>query len=113
MKLFAVALLLFCCVILVVSLAYIIITTRHRERIKILEKDLDPNLYMNDHFGANTLRIGTFFFGVGLGFLVAVLLDEYVLTSIDNPGIYAGTILLFGGISQLIFYKLYAKNLGE
>jgi hypothetical protein len=53
------------------------------------------------------------FLGVGIGFLAAVFLDEYVFTSIDNPGIYAGCILFFGGMSLFLFYVLYAKKLDK
>ena len=110
MKLFAVALLLLVCVILIVSLTYIIVTTRHKEKMALLEKGLDPKEHMDQKFNANTLRAGMLLFGVGIGFLAALIIDEYLLASIDNPAIYAGTILLSGGISLIFFYAFFHKK---
>ena len=110
MKLFAVALILLVCVILIVSLTYILVTTRHKEKMTLLDKGLDPKDYMDDRLIPNTLRVGMLLFGVGIGFLGALYVDEYLLTSIDNPAIYAGMILLFGGISQISFYSFFHKT---
>ena len=110
MKLFAVALLFLVCVILVVSLVYIIMNIRHKEKMIYIEKGLDPSKFTNKHFLPETLRAATLLLGVGAGFLVALLLDEYVLTSIDNPAIYAGSVILFGGLGLLLFYLISRKK---
>jgi hypothetical protein len=110
MKLFAVALMFLTSVILIVSLVYIVINTRHKEKMALFEKGLDPKKYLNDHFMPNTLRAGMLLVGTGFGFLVALLMDEYVLTSVDNPAIYGGSILLFGGLGLLIFYVINRKK---
>ncbi|MCD2259860.1 DUF6249 domain-containing protein [Psychroserpens luteolus] len=110
MKLFAVALLFLTSVILIVSLFYIITNTRHKERMALIEKNLDPKTYLINQFMPQTLRAGMLLTGVGFGFLIALLLDEYILTSVDNPAIYAGSILLFGGLGLLLFYKINKKK---
>ncbi|WP_298758692.1 DUF6249 domain-containing protein [uncultured Psychroserpens sp.] len=110
MKLFAVALLFLTSVILIVSLFYIITNTRHKERMALMEKNLDPKSYLIDQFIPQTLRAGMLLVGIGLGFLIALLLDEYILTSIDNPSIYAGSVLLFGGLGLLLFYRINNKK---
>ena len=111
MKLFAIALILLVCVILIVSLTYILVTTRHKEKISLLDKGLDPKEYMNDRLLPNSMRIGLLLVGVGFGFIVALLVDEFILTFLDNPAIYPGMVLLFGGISQIIFYRIFHNKL--
>jgi len=105
MELFSIALMVLTALILIVSLSYIIITTRHKEKMTLLEKGLDPKEYLKDRFFLNALRAGMIFLGVGIGFLTAFSIDEFVLTNNENPAIYPGLILVFGGISQVIFYN--------
>ena len=72
MELFAVALLFLASVILIVSLVYIVINTRHKEKMSLFEKGLDPKDFLNDQFMPETLRAGMLLVGIGLGFLVAL-----------------------------------------
>ncbi len=110
MELFAVALLFLTSVILIVSLVYIVINTRHKEKMALFEKGLDPKNFLNDHFMPQTLRAGMLLVGVGLGFLIALVIDEYVLPFVDNPAIYGGSVLLFGGLGLLVFYMINRKK---
>jgi hypothetical protein len=110
MEIFSIALLVLTAVLLIVSLAYIIITTRHKEKMALLEKGLDPKEYLKDRFLPNALRAGMISLGIGLGFLTAFLLDEFIMTTNENPAIYPGMILVFGGISQILFYSIYKKK---
>jgi hypothetical protein len=109
MKLFAVALLFLTSVILIVSLFYIVMNTRHKEKMVLFEKGLDPKQFLNDQFMPQTLRAAMLLGGIGVGFLLALMLDEYVLTSVDNPAIYAGSVLFFGGLGLLLFYVINRK----
>ena len=110
MKLFAVALLFLTSVILIVSLVYIVMNIRHKEKMALLEKGLDPKKFLANQFMPETLRAGMLLIGIGLGFLVALFLDEVVLPFIDNPAIYGGSILLFGGLGLLIFYIINRRK---
>jgi len=110
MKLFAVALMVLTIVILIVSLYYIIATTRHKEKMALLEKGLDPKDYLNDRFLPNALRAGMVVLGVGIGFLVAFAFDTYIMPTNENPAIYPGSILVFGGLAQVWFYRIYNKK---
>jgi len=109
MKLFAVALMVLTVVILIVSLYYIITITRHKEKMALLEKGLDPKYYLNDRFLPNALRAGMVVLGVGFGFLAAFVFDTCIMPTNENPAIYPGCILVFGGLAQLWFYRIY-KN---
>jgi len=110
MKLFSVALLFLVCVILIVSLVYIVSNIRHKEKMAFIEKGLDPKQFVNTQFLPQTLRVGMLLVGIGVGFLVALILDEYVLVTVDNPAIYGGSILLFGGLGLLLFYIIHQKK---
>ncbi len=110
MKLFAVALLLLVAVILIVSLVYILVSTRHKEKLVLLNKGLNPKDYLEDRFLPNTLRIGCLLLGVGIGFMCAMFIDEYAIPEIDNPAIYPAFVLSFGGIGLLIFHRVYKKQ---
>ena len=103
MELFAISLMVLTSVILIVSLVYITTTTRHKEKMALLEKGLDPKEYLNDRFLPNALR-------VGIGFLGAFIMDEFIWTTNENPAIYPGCILVFGGLAQVWFYKIYKKK---
>ena len=110
MKFLGIALSVFSIVILIVSLVYFITSSRSRERIALLEKGHDPREFMKDRYFLNAIKAGIAFIGVGLGFLTAVILDEFVLTTIDNPGIYAGSVLISTGLALVIFYKSFEKE---
>ena len=109
MELFANVLLLLTAVILIVSLAYIIINTRHKEKMAMLEKGFNPSEQNDDPF-PNPLKIGMFLMGIGLGFLAAFFLDEFIITTNENPAIYPGMIFVFGGLSQVLFYRISQKK---
>ena len=110
MELFAIALLVLTSVILIVSLSYIVMTTRHKERMALIEKGLDPKDYLKDRFLPNALRAGMLFLGIGAGFLAAFIFDEFIMTTNENPAIYPGMILVFGGLAQVWFYNIYKKK---
>ena len=107
MIIFSIALMFLTSVILVVALTYIILTNQSKKTLALLEKGLDPKDYIKDRFFLNTAKAGMFLLGAGLGFLLAVLIDEYVLIGIDNPGIYPACIFICTGISLVIYYKIF------
>ncbi len=109
MELFAIALMNLTAVILIVSLVYIITTSRNKEKMALLDKGLDPKEYMKDRYFLNAKKTGMVGLGIGIGFLSAVLVDEFVIPNIDNPGIYPAMVLIFGGLSLLLFHRIY-KN---
>ena len=107
MKLFAVALMFFVSVLLVVSLVYIITINRTKLRLALIEKGLDPKDHMDDRFYMNAIRAGYVFAWAGCGFLIALGVDEYLFPGLDNPALYAGSVLLCAGIGLILYYKFY------
>ena len=109
MEVFAGPLLILIIVILIVSLAYLIITTKHKEKMSLLEKGHDPKDLLNTDNSTTALRIGLFLIGVGFGFLAAFIFDEFIMIKNENPAIYPAMILIFGGISQILFIRIKKK----
>ena len=107
MKFIGISLILLACVILVVSLVYIISISRTKERLAMIEKNMDLSQYGTGPLYFNSLKMAFLFIGGGLGFILALLIDEYILISIDNPAIYAGSVLLFAGIGLLVYHKFF------
>ncbi len=110
MEIFAIALIVLTAVILIIGLSYIMITTRHKEKMALLDKGLDPKEYLNDRYASNILKAGMLLLGIGIGFLTAFSFDEFIMPNNENPAIYPGMILIFGGVSQILFYKTYKKK---
>lgn len=110
MTLFAIALMFLTAVILIVALTHIITINRNREKLALLEKGLDPREYIEDRFFLNSVRAGMVLLGIGGGFLIAVLIDEYVIVGIDNPGIYPACVFILTGISLVLFHRIFNKN---
>ncbi len=110
MTLIAFPLIFLTAVILVVSLIYVISTNRSKEKLALIEKGLDPNEYIKDRFFLNAVKVGMTMVGTGLGFLIAVLVDEYLLVDIDNPGIYPAAIFSMAGISLIIYYAVFKSK---
>ena len=113
MEFFGIALIVLIEVILIIALYYLRTTTKHKERMMFIEKGLDPNDYQENGVPENTMKYGLLLFGCGLGFLSALLVDEMLIPKIDNPAIYPGMILVFGGLSLIIFYLNYGKKIKE
>lgn len=110
MEVFAGALLILTIVILIVSISYLIITTRHKERLKLLEKGYDPKEIMGTEGPNIVARIGALFLGIGLGFMLALIFDEFIVTTNENPAIYPGMIFICAGIGQLIINKKHTSK---
>lgn len=110
MEIFAGVLLIFIAVILIVSLSYVLTTSRHKERMLLIEKGLNPKDFQSDYYFLNSIKVGILLVGVGVGFLLAAFFDFYIFPEIDSPAIYAGCILLFGGISLVFFYAFFNKK---
>ena len=107
MKFIGISLILLAIVILIVSLVYIITINRTKERLAMIEKNMDPDLHSHSHFLSSSLKIALLFMGGGLGFIIALVVDEFLLVGIDNPAIYAGSVLFMAGTGLVLFHKIF------
>ncbi len=108
------------------AIFYLNISTRHKERMAIMDKDIDPNLVWGYNSPAKStknklsiyllifLKIGMILIGFGVGFLVANYL-HWVL-HFEGPVAMGSSITICIGLSLVIFYfigKRALKNIKD
>jgi hypothetical protein len=95
---------------------YIFIVTRNKERMALIEKGADASLFntgkgvtrVPTNWGKITLKFGMFLVGIALGIVIGALLSQ---AGVLNEGAnYLSMILLFGGLSLVLFYVIDRKT---
>ena len=88
---------------------YIYITARHKERMALIEKGADASLFKKPYSIKPTtvLKWGMFFAGLAIGAFFGNLIAEY--TALEDVVSYISMILLFGGLSLVLFYMVDKK----
>lgn len=87
---------------------YVLLMTRHRERMSLMERGLSTAEFFNQKSTLSaTLRYGLFLIGVGVG----ILFGNFAQTHFDVPrqGAFLAMIFLFGGISLIISFLIERK----
>jgi hypothetical protein len=100
----------------VFGILYIYFTTRHKERLALIEKGADASLFNTGKEGIKisfswskfTLKIGMLAMGIALGIMIAALLVNMV--TIDEDALYPSMIFFFGGLSLVLFYIIDRKS---
>ena len=89
---------------MIFGIVYFSVTTRHKERIKLIESGADPELFRTPNRKGRAIRIGFLLIGIGIGLFVGNLVATYTVikTGVAMPSM----ILLIGGIFLLIGNKL-------
>ena len=87
--------------------AIIYIVVRKKERLTMIERGADPNIFRNETGSAGTLKWGLFSLGIGLGILAGNIL--VATTTMGEEVSYFSMIFLFGGISLIINHFLSGK----
>lgn len=95
---------------LVFGLAYMYWSTRHKERMSMLDKGADPSLFRSKMPSTQflTLKAGLLFMGVALGVLFGNLL--YMNAGMEEGPAYVSMIFLFGGIGLVVGYLIQSKK---
>ena len=80
------------------GIAYVFLNTRNKERLSLIEKGADASLFATkkNHRSNLTLKFGMLAVGIGVGILIASLLESY--TILDEEVAYPSMIFLFGGM---------------
>jgi hypothetical protein len=91
------------------GIAYIFLTTRHKERLALIEKGADASLFNpgKTSKGMGALKFGMLSVGVALGFLFGSLLATTMV--MHEEVAYFSMIFLCGGISLILFYFIERK----
>jgi hypothetical protein len=100
----------------VFGIVYVFYTTRHKERLALIEKGADASLFNTGkenakssvNWGKFTLKIGMLFMGVALGIIVGALMSSAGI--LDEAANYPSMIFFFGGLSLVLFYVIDRKN---
>lgn len=92
------------------GILYVFFTTRHKERLALIEKGADASLFQSKRNSTkhNTLKAGMFLVGIALGILFGNILE--VTTQLKEEVAYFSMIFLCGGLSLVLFY-LYEKKM--
>ncbi|MDX9929571.1 MAG: hypothetical protein RBS37_06945 [Bacteroidales bacterium] len=104
---------------MVAVILYFFYSTRHRERLALIEKGADASLFNTgkaarergkSSLGLLALKTGMFFMGIAVGVIMGGVLTEMaVLNEAVN---YTSMIFLFGGLSLVLSYFVKARNNG-
>ncbi len=96
---------------LVFGIVYFGVTTRHRERMRLIESGADPALFYNKKQRMGTaLKFGALLIGIGIGVVLGNVLDNTGI--LDEDVAYPAMVLIFGG-AGLITGNYYAKKIED
>jgi hypothetical protein len=93
------------------GLSYLHFTTRHRERMSMIDKGLAPGLHrpMADHL--RTLKNGLLLIGLGLGCVAGHFFERSAMPPDgDNPMPYFVGMAIFGGLALVLFYAFFGRK---
>jgi hypothetical protein len=94
------------------GIMYLYYTTRHKERLALIEKGADASLFNTGKekrqfpfsWSKFTLKTGMFFMGIALGVMAGAILSY---SGVLNEGAnYPSMIFFFGGLSLVLFYVI-------
>lgn len=96
---------------------YFFITTRHKERMTLIENGFDVSSFTNKktiNFKRWLLRISLLVIGIAVGLLIATFIIETYFVKSDrliyvNDTLYPGFIFLFAGLGLLTSYIIENK----
>lgn len=91
------------------AIIYVFLNTRNKERMAMIEKGADASLFATKkkNFRNMTMKIGMLAVGIGVGILIASILENY--TTLDEDVAYPSMIFLFSGLF-LIASAIMEKN---
>ena len=91
------------------GILYVLLMTRYKERMSLMEKGLSPNEFNNKSaIQSATLRFGLLLIGTSIG----IMLGNFVAAHFDVPrqGAFIAMMFLFGGISLVVSYLLEKRS---
>ena len=86
---------------------WVFLSNRNKERMALIEKGADANLFKSKSNLLTNLKWGMLFVGVGIGILSGNILATN--SNLEESVSYFSMIFLFGGISLITYYILTGK----
>ncbi len=93
------------------GIVYVIVTARNRERMAMIEKDVNPKDFISPRPPSNSsgiLKWALLLVGLGFGLFIGGLLEAY--TEIPEEPAYFSAALFFGGLGLVFAYMITRKN---
>ncbi|MBV6405414.1 MAG: hypothetical protein GFGODING_02182 [Flavobacteriales bacterium] len=99
---------------MVLGIVYVSITARHRQRMAMIEKGMDPRGALEHEVPMRGLRNGLFLLGIGLGLGMGSIMEHTMYGPLtddraDHPMPYFISVLVFGG-AALIAHHLIVRR---
>lgn len=94
----------------VFGILYFYFRNRNRERMLMIEKGIDPSIFLKkpNRNSSAALKYGLFFVGLAVGIFFGGILSNSAI--LNEEVAYFSMILLFGGIGLLLFYVIDKRN---
>ncbi|MBK7944529.1 MAG: hypothetical protein IPJ85_04120 [Flavobacteriales bacterium] len=90
---------------------YLHYTTRHRERMNMIDKGMDPLIAKPAPDGRRAMRNGLLMVGIGLGLLAGWIIQHALLGSeSENPLPFFIGVAICGGASLMAYYQFYGRK---
>ena len=95
---------------MIFGIVYLGVTTRNRERMALIERGADPTLFETRKraYTGGSMKVGLFFFGIGVGVVVAYILSS--AGGMDEDAAYPAMIFIFGGLALIVSYLWQRKQ---
>jgi len=99
--------------LVVFGIFYVFLTQRHREKMYMMENNLDPDKYSMQIFrnAHEALKHGMLFIGISLGIWGGYILEHSF--GMGNEFAYPSMIFFFAGLSLIIYYFIEKNNLRD
>ena len=98
------------------GIVYITVASRHRQRMAMIEKGLDPGNLNGREIPFRGLRNGMFMMAVGLGLFLGYLMDTHMVgygpdgDMGDTPLPYFIMVLLCGGLALVLHHFIVRRK---
>lgn len=94
----------------VFGIVYLHYTTRHKERLALIDKGADASLFNTGREGKSSfgwgkfsLKLGMLMIGVGLGIIAGAIIEAAGVFQEEAVG-YFSMVFIFGGLSLVLFH---------
>lgn len=97
---------------MIFGIVYISVTSKHRQRMAMIDKGMDPSNFMEKDHPFRTLRNGMFLAAAGIGLLIGRVLEPLFQKSPedDNPVSYFIAIFICCGLSLIVHHFIVQKR---
>jgi len=95
----------------VFGIFYLYFSTRHRERMSMIEKGMPIHQERPMDHPLRSLKNGLLFIGIGIGAVVGYLFQEAIAPDgLYGPLPYAVGMCIFGGLALVLFYTFFGRK---